>query len=206
MNALIEAVNGLFNGAVLSGGELAETASFALESVDWAGEFKSPDAVRNPTADKYLEEACACSGQNGSCSRRIADALLLFADQLEWRTRPVGNETAPDMAVFARNYTSTRIIGDGALLQSDKVTAGFTLQGVDTYYPPHAHTAEESYWIIGGEGDWRIGCKPWFAVAPGDSVYHGSRAVHAMQTNERPMLTVWLWTSHLESEVMIVRG
>jgi hypothetical protein len=27
-----------------------------------------------------------------------------------------------------------------------------------------------------------------------------------MQTNEQALLTVWLWTSHLDSEVMIVRG
>ena len=27
-----------------------------------------------------------------------------------------------------------------------------------------------------------------------------------MQTNEQPLLAVWLWTSHLDSEVMIVRG
>jgi hypothetical protein len=26
-----------------------------------------------------------------------------------------------------------------------------------------------------------------------------------MQTNEQPLLTVWLWTSHLDSEVIIIR-
>ena len=55
------------------------------------------------------------------------------------------------MVVFSRNYTGTRIIGDGALLPSSKVIAGLSLQGRDTYYPPHAHHAEESYWIIGGD-------------------------------------------------------
>ena len=51
----------------------------------------------------------------------------------------------------------------------------------------------------------RCGTEPWFAVEPGDSIYHAS-GLHAMQTNEQPLLAVWLWTSHLDSEVMIVRG
>ncbi len=110
------------------------------------------------------------------------------------------------MAIFSRNYTVTRIIGEGGLLPSNEVAAGFSLQGRDTYYPPHAHHAEESYWIIGGDGDWRVGTKAWFAVKPGDSIYHESGARHVMQTNEQPLLTVWLWTSHLDSEVLIVRG
>ena len=113
---------------------------------------------------------------------------------------------APDLAAFSRNYTSVSVIGERGLLRSDKVAAGFSLQRRDTYYPPHAHHAEESYWIIGGDGDWRVGTEPWFAVEPGDSIYHESGARHAMQTNEQPLLAVWLWTSHLDSKVVIVRG
>ena len=133
----------------------------------------------------------------------VVKELILFDlfDQVE--TALYENE--PDMAVFARNYSSTRIIGEAGLLTSDRVTAGFSLQGRDIYYPPHAHQAEESYWIIGGEGDWRVGSQPWFAVKPGDGIYHKSGMRHTMQTNESPMLSVWLWTSYLESEVLIVR-
>jgi hypothetical protein len=72
------------------------------------------------------------------------------------------------VAIFSRNFAAATIIGSGGLLPSDKVSAGFSLQGRDTYYPPHAHRAEESYWIIGGDGDWKVDTKPWFAVQPGD--------------------------------------
>ncbi len=130
----------------------------------------------------------------------------MVADQLKWRTPSTDREGEPDMAVFSRNYTSVSIIGASGLLPSDKVSAGFSLQGRDTYYPPHSHRAEESYWIIGGDGDWRVGTEPWFAVESGDGIYHESGARHAMQTNAQPLLAVWLWTSHLDSEVMIVRG
>jgi len=206
INRLIDAFKGLFAVAALSGGELAKTASFILENVNWTAKPNKPEPMSHPIVDKYLAAACANSGQSGSSSHRVAQTLLAVTDQLAWPASARDREDEPDVAIFARNYIANRIIGEGGLLPANKVRAGFSLQGRDTYYPPHAHHAEESYWIIGGDGDWKVGTKPWFAVEAGDSIYHESGARHAMQTNERPMLTVWLWTSHLDSEVLIVRG
>ena len=206
MNRLVEAFEGLFTGATRSGGELAKTANFTLETVNWTGELNKPEPMSHPVVDTHLETACANSGQHGSSSHGVAEALLAVANQLEWRASSKDREDGPDVAIFSRNFTAATVIGEGGLLPSDKVSAGFSLQGRDTYYPPHAHDAEESYWIIGGDGDWKVGTEPWFAVEPGDSIYHESGARHAMQTNEQPLLAIWLWTSHLDSKVVIVRG
>jgi mannose-6-phosphate isomerase-like protein (cupin superfamily) len=206
MNQLIAAFESLFAAAITSGGELARTANFTLEKVDWTSRPSKPLSVSNPIVDRYLEVACKISGQYGSSSRIIAETLLAVTDQLQWRTPSRDCEDGPDMALFSGNYTSTCVVGEEGVLPSDKISAGFSLQGRDTYYPPHAHHAEESYWIIGGDGDWKVGTRPWFAVEPGDSIYHESGARHAMQTNELPLLAVWLWTSHLGSEVKIIRG
>ena len=206
MNRLIDAFEGLFAMANLSGGDLAKTANFTLENVNWKGGLSSHEPKSHPMVDAHLETACAYAGQRKSSSHRVAEALLAVADQLEWRASSKDPDDGPDVAVFSPKFTATTVIGAGGLLPSDKVTAGFSLQGRDTYYPPHAHHAEESYWIIGGDGDWTVGTKPWFAVGPGDSIYHASGARHAMQTNEHPLLTVWLWTSHLDSKVVIVRA
>jgi len=206
MNRLIDTFEGLFIAATLSGGELAKTASFTLENVNWNDTLSKHEPKSHPMVDAHLEAACAYSGQSGSSTQMLAEALLTVTDQLAWRESSKNPDDGPDVAVFSPKFTATTIIGAGGLLPSDNVTAGFSLQGPDTYYPPHAHHAEESYWIIGGEGDWRVGTKPWFAVEPGDSIYHESGARHAMQTNERALLSVWLWTSHLDSEVVIVRA
>ncbi len=206
MNRLIDAFEGLFAAATISGGELAETANLILKNVNWAGKPNKPEPVSHQVVDTHLEMACANAGRYGSRAHRVAECLLAVTDQLKWRARSTDRDDGPDVAVFSRNFASVSIIGQRGLLPSDKVTAGFSLQAPDTYYPPHAHHAEESYWIIGGDGDWKVGTEPWFAVEPGDSIYHASGARHAMQTNEQPLLAVWLWTSHLDSEVMIVRG
>ena len=207
MTRLIDALAGLFTAAAqAAGGQLAKTAGFALENVSWTGELKEHEPLSHPLADTYLELACANSGQRGSHSQLAAQALLEVRDKIKWFAYSADYENEPDMAAFSSNFTATRVIGEGGVLPSNKVKAGFSLQGPDTYYPPHARHAEESYWIIGGNGDWRVDTEPWFAVKPGDTIYHQSRARHAMQTNALPLLAVWLWTSHLGSEVVIVRG
>ncbi len=205
MNRLIDAFEGLFTAATLSGGELAKTANFTLENVNWKDTLSKPEPMSHHVVDTHLEAACANSGRHGSSSRSVAEALLAVADQLEWRASAKDPEDGPDVALFARNCAVVTVIGEGGLLPSDNVYAGFSLQARDTYYPPHAHRAEESYWIIGGNADWRVATKPWFAVEPGDSIYHEPETRHVMQTNEQALLTVWLWTSHLDSEVVIVR-
>ncbi len=206
MNRIIDALEGLFTAATGSGGELAKTANFTLENVNWKETLTRPKPTSHHIVDSSLEAACANSGPDGSSSHELARSLLAVADQLEWRSSSKAREDGPDVAILLRNFAVTTVIGAGGLLPTDKVYAGFSLQARDIYYPPHAHHAEESYWIIGGDGDWKVDTRPWFAVVPGDSVYHKSGARHAMQTNEQPLLTVWLWTSHLDSEVMIVRG
>lgn len=206
MNRLIDSLKELFAAAASAGGDVANTAAFTLENVDWTGALTKPEPASNPIVDTQLGAACANAGQPGSAAHEAAQALLAVSDQLPWRTPSQDRAGEPDMAAFSRNFTANTIIGAGALLPSDKVTAGFSLQGRDTYYPGHLHLAEESYWVIGGAGDWKVGTRPWFAVKPGDSIYHETGMRHTMQTNEQAMLTVWLWTSDLDSEVVMVRG
>ena len=206
MKQLIDAMQALFAAAKESGGDLAKTANFTLENVDWTESLSVPEPTGHHIVDAHLEMACINSGPDGSSSNEVAKALLAVSNQLHWRASSKSSDDGPDIAILLRNFAVTTVIGAGGLLPSDKVYAGFSLQAQDTYYPPHAHYAEESYWIIGGNGNWKVGTKPWFAVQPGDSIYHESEAHHVMQTNENPLLTVWLWTSHLDSEVLIVRG
>lgn len=205
MKQLIDAFEGLFADTSQSGGALSKTADFALDNVDWTDKPSEFESSRHAIADRHLATACASSGPRESNTYRLAQSLLAVTGQLEWRASTKVHDGAPDIAILSRNFAVTTIIGERGPLKSDKVAAGFSLQSPDTYYPTHAHYAEESYWIIGGDADWRVDSKAWFAVQPGTCIYHESEARHAMQTNEQPLLTVWLWTSHLESEVVIVR-
>ena len=62
MNRLIDAFEGLFAAAAKSGGELAKTANFTLENVNWAGQRNKHEPLSHPTVDAHLEAAFAKAG------------------------------------------------------------------------------------------------------------------------------------------------
>jgi mannose-6-phosphate isomerase-like protein (cupin superfamily) len=206
MKKLFNAIEGLFTATAMSGGDAADAVKYALKQINWDGELSAPEPMSQPVIDDQLQAACAETGQYGSNSYMIAEAVLEIKDKLQWHAVYEDMKNEPDMAAFTRNYAFTRLIGPGAPLSNDKVAGGLSLQGRDTYYPPHLHQAEESYWVVGGNGDWKVGIDPWFSVESGRSIYHETGVRHAMQTNYKPLLAIWLWTSHLDSIVDIYRG
>ena len=100
MNRLIDAFEGLFTAASGCGGEVAETAKFTLENVNWRGRLSKPEPMSHPIVDRHLEAACAHSGQPGSSAHRVAEALLAVKEQIKWRASSTDRDDAPDMAVF----------------------------------------------------------------------------------------------------------
>ena len=70
MNRLIDAFEGLFAAATISGGELAETANLILKNVNWAGKPNKPEPVSHQVVDTHLEMACANAGRYGRCPGR----------------------------------------------------------------------------------------------------------------------------------------
>jgi len=206
MRKLIDAIEGIWTAAAITGGEGADAVKFALKKIHWKTRLVAPDPRSQPVVDAQLEAACVNSGQYGSNPHMIAEAVLAVKDELRWNTGDEDREDEPDMAAFVRNFSYTTLIGPDAPLHSDTVAAGLSFQGRDTYYPPHAHQAVESYWIVGGDGDWKVGINPWFPVEPGQAIFHETGVRHAMQTNSEPLLAVWLWSSHLDSNLVIVRG
>ncbi len=205
MDALRDALEGLFSATLVAGGTFAEASARALESVDWKQKPIHSPGCSEPVVDDYLERLCHQAGQYGSNAHIVAQAVLEARGDLKW-CRAFEDWEDPDIQVFTQRFAWCSVIGSHAPIVSDKVEAGFSIQGVDILYPAHAHQAEEFYWIIGGGADWKIGSDPWFAVRAGDTIHHESGHRHAMHTNQDPLLAFWLWTSHLDSPLVVVRG
>jgi dimethylpropiothetin dethiomethylase len=132
--------------------------------------------------------------------------LLANAQNLAWNAMYAHYDAEPDMAAFRRVYGYVDLIGPRGPLQCDSVYMGVSLQGPDAYYPPHAHQAVETYFTIGGTGDWKRGAEPWTSRPPGDVFLHTSGVRHATQSNTEPLLALAFWTSDLEGPIIIVRG
>ncbi len=206
MKQIVDAVRDLLTSTALTGDEAGEAATYTLENVNWSSKLELQEPRNLPVTDECLEGLCTNAGQYGSNAHMIGGAILKAGDQIRWNRPEFDEDGEADIAAFQNRYAWCSIIGCAAPLRSDKVEMGFTIQAQDVYYPPHVHQAVETYWIIGGDGDWKVGAEPWFGVEAGSIIHHETGARHAMQTNRSALLSMFLWTTHLNSRVVIVRG
>jgi hypothetical protein len=206
MKQVIETVKDLFTSAALAGDDAAEAAAFALANAKWKSPLQLPDPRSPAVVDECLETLCTDAGQYGSNAHMIGDAVLACRDQIRWNTWGGDDPDDPDIEAFRDRFAYCMLFGSNGPLVTDNICGGLSIQAPDIYYPPHAHQAVETYWIIGGDADWKVGADPWFPVESGDHIHHDTGIRHAMQTNHSALLTVWLWTTHLDSPLVMVRG
>ncbi len=206
MQAIISAVRSFCEWAASRDGETRSEFERVLSAVDWNRDIELPEPKTPPVVAWHLRTACGLSGAGGSPSRALADAVLVDAALLRWSDIYEQYDDEPDMAVFRRSYAYTSLIGPDGPLPCGELSVDISLQGPDIYYPPHVHRAVETYAIIGGTGDWKRGLEPWTPRPPGDLVLHPSGVRHAMQSNAEPLLALGIWTTDIESPIVIVRG
>ena len=117
----------------------------------------------------------------------LGDSARIIADQACWKE---SQRNLP--GVFEEGYAYVGLIGPEGQLRSDEFRVGLLIQRPDTYYPPHAHDAEEFYFLLSGEPKWRAGGRT-FTANPGDLVHHAPSEVHSMETINEPFLAIWSW-------------
>ena len=167
----------------------------------------SPNPVKPfmpPVVEQWLKQCCQqpCDPRHQAC----IDALLEIGPTLRWFTPPV--EYAGK--TLAENYAFVRLMGpplfDGPpnLFDSDEISAGFTIQAPQIFYPSHWHPAAEFYSVLTGTGRWQIDDKPFMEMLPGSFIYHPSDVPHAMETTDEPMLTAYSWIGDINTRPVAI--
>lgn len=119
--------------------------------------------------------------------------------ELTWRQ----NRTYFDTE-FLKRYAYTELLGPSGLVVCDSVSAGLLVLAPDTFYPPHAHPAEEIYHVISGASEWQQGDRPAVVREPGARVQHASAEAHSMCTGAEALLALYLWRGDLQSPARFV--
>lgn len=125
----------------------------------------------------------------------LISTLLRVGNQLDWITTPVQYVGSQ----FADNFAFTQLAGPPILgmrpimYPSQNIAVGFSLQAPHTFYPRHKHKALEFYGVLAGTALWQMGDGEWQAKPPGSFIFHDSEVIHAMQTQEEPLLTTFAW-------------
>lgn len=94
---------------------------------------------------------------------------------------------------FLRNYGWIELFGTRGHFRNSKLAGGFLLLGSNIVYPDHHHLAEEIYIPLTDGTEWRSGNTSFIVRNAGEVIHHASNLPHAMRTNDRPLLALYLW-------------
>ncbi len=121
---------------------------------------------------------------------RLASALMELAPDLMWRRRK-GAET--ESRNFFDGHANATVVGKDGMELRDDVMVGISLMAPHVRYPNHQHPPEEIYISLAGGAWWKEGGS-WHEPGSGGLVYNEPKVLHAMATDDKPLLAVWcLW-------------
>lgn len=161
----------------------------ALTALAEASEFDPGDEV--PPIELHLD---ALDG-----SAAVVAAVREAASALRWRQNQSYSDTA-----FLPSYAYSELVGPSGRARNDRYAIGLLYLAPGTFYPAHAHPAEEAYHVLSGASEWWQG-EPAGAAsagsaadasalrAPGARVLHPSGVMHAMRSGSRPLLALYIW-------------
>jgi hypothetical protein len=143
-----------------------------------------------PICGGTLEDALRIAQHASAPVPDLAAALVKLAPDLAWRRRK-GAEL--ESGNFFDGHANAFLAGpDGIEIRSD-VMIGISLMAPHMRYPDHRHPPEEVYVSLAG-GAWKKD-RDWHQPKPGDLIYNEPNVLHAMATEEKPLLAIWcLWT------------
>jgi hypothetical protein len=122
----------------------------------------------------------------------LAFALAPVAHELAWTH---GDRVLPSGFHLQRCFVE--IGGPDGMVPNHAIRFGLFLQQPGSFYASHSHEAVEHYLPISGTALWQRGDAAFVARPPGELITHASFEPHAMQTLDKPLLALWIWTGNL---------
>ncbi|MGH6855075.1 MAG: dimethylsulfonioproprionate lyase family protein [Aestuariivirga sp.] len=137
-----------------------------------------------------LDAALPLAAEGPSPVPRLSLALAKLASDLVWRRRK-GAET--ESRNFFDGHANAVVVGPDGLEMRKDVLLGISLMAPKVRYPDHRHPPEEVYVSLAGGAWWKEG-KDWHWPGSGGLIYNEPNVLHAMKTDEDPLLAIWcLW-------------
>jgi len=202
MEAILTALRAAFEAASASDNEAAPAYAKLRDGIDWNATLRATAPASRPVVERWFE--AACNGLADGPMAALGRAVLANADNLEWISIYQSYEDDPTLAEFLDNYAILRLVSPGGPLVCENMTAALSLQGPNTFYPPHAHKQEEVYGVLAGTAAWQRGAEPWVTREPEEIFLHTSGIRHATRTAGEPLLSLACWTHDVTLPIVIV--
>ena len=204
MEQVTTALRAAFEAAAAAECEAAPAYAKLLDGIDWSAALRSTAPATRPVVERWFE--AARTGLRDGPMAVLGRAALANADRLEWISIYQAYEDDPALAGFLDNYAIVRLVGPRGPLVCENMTAALTLQGPNTFYPPHVHKQEEVYGVLAGTAAWQRGAEPWITREPEEIFLHPGGVRHATRTDGEPLLSLACWTRDVTLPIVMVTG
>lgn len=160
-------------------------------------EAKRYSFIENTLREIHLKIKCK------SPYNELIDSIYKARDMIFWYPNPTFEN--PRLAIKNENYCAnlagkTRDMqSDPYVFHSDRIIVGLFLMGKNQLYPAHHHPAWETWVILSGRAEWKVGDRNWEIKNPEDCFTFTKNESHSMKTLDEPLLALWAWTGDLSS-------
>ncbi|WP_136442168.1 dimethylsulfonioproprionate lyase family protein [Pacificoceanicola onchidii] len=124
----------------------------------------------------------------------LRDAAQAAAPFAQWRETYKGTALGQD---FLDRFGCYAVAGGGGAFEAGETGVFLVYMPAGLDYPWHHHPAEEIYFVIAGEAEFRLHGEPPRTLRPGSHVFHPSNQPHATRTHAHPLLALVLWRGDL---------
>jgi mannose-6-phosphate isomerase-like protein (cupin superfamily) len=100
----------------------------------------------------------------------------------------------------------TELVGPDGMIRRDHVRVGLFVQCPQLDYTTRTHGAEETYFILGGEGYWSTHDRQPVRKMAGDWVFHPALVPHRSRTLDQPTIAAWRWSGDIRYESYACTG
>ncbi|MEM9909401.1 MAG: dimethylsulfonioproprionate lyase family protein [Pseudomonadota bacterium] len=157
------------------------------------------DQYRNASADLMLSETAWPDAQ----MHPLADAFLVAGPEAHWRETYKGTRLGQ---VFLDNFACYCLIGPDAPWTSRQMFGFVVYMPPHFWYTWHHHPAEETYFVLAGEGEFFRQDHPSKHLRAGEAMFHASNESHALRTHDNPIMAYVLWRNHFDTKPILTEG
>lgn len=184
--------------AYLASHDDATIAGF-LHGFDWQMPVRELAPRALPVVD-YLPPAGAMSSNPEDA---LLSSLVEASTSLHWAQT---YSTGDFGDAFLQRYGWVELFGTRGHFESDVMAGGFLMLGPEIHYPDHHHVAEEIYIPLTGGSFWSKDGAEFAPRRAGEIIHHPSDIRHAMRTERKPLVALYLWRGGPLAQKSIISG
>ncbi|MDF1750936.1 MAG: dimethylsulfonioproprionate lyase family protein [Alphaproteobacteria bacterium] len=151
-----------------------------------------------PSTQPVVARLDACLAQGPKETGYLRGAIATMKPLLHWERAPGNPNSKNGQTEFHYRHAFCTLVGEEARVPTSRLRVGLLLIGAHSFYPLHAHAADEIYLPLSGTATMQIGPTPPKVRGPGKCLLIPGNTPHAIWTGNHLVLLAWAWLGDIQ--------